>query len=755
MRSRRKKQNRSGKHRPDNGIALDSFSIPPEHAKEVKEAFAAAAAESLAAFPDNLSKVMDLLKQADPIQLVAIFAAYASRGYVGDEGVQQGGIEGILQLHLELLQVLMLSLPPDQWGTGTATPDMVQSLVDTLPLLSRAANFARWSGKADTDDRQAAIIASLQERVRAHTQTVRNWGYFSDVVRISRELYGPMDEQFKAHHGFTCTDAIDVLHTVVLEAERGLNDHWNILRRIAGGKNSRQMLRLYYRLVPALVGTADEAIATMPPGVTSQETLIMIMSHLDLRMDEVMTFSVAQISELSGKTPEIVGRALLALSLSPGSQLGVDAKMLFLNNPIWAAPLVAHGDHFFAPASQIGFSHIHRLVDRLAAEAGVRDRIPDIRSRYLERQLEEQLTIALPGASIAAGKKWEWEGQVFETDIVAVIDRQLVIAEAKSHRITPEALRGAPDRVKRHVQELILEPSIQSERLERIVRLAQEGDERARAVAESLSIPYDLIDRIIRFSVTLDDFSVLSAAEKDFKEVGWVPDDHRLAPTVNIADLACIIDMLDGPLFFLHYMTERIHLQKELDLLGDELDFLGLYLATGFNLGGIPSDVIFTPSGMSAPVDQYYMSRDAGVKLRKPQPNISRFFSDIVRRLSDKRPRGWTTIGLRLLSCADAKEQRRIDTKLDQLRQIVRRTFRDPAHKSTLMVQPPLSRKSMVGFFLFPASQLASERNSMRLIAEQTIGETNAEDFLLFSRNIDGWERAYESVLFIEKRNQH
>ncbi|GLS87572.1 hypothetical protein GCM10010873_25460 [Cypionkella aquatica] len=261
-------------------------------------------------------------------------------------------------------------------------------------------------------------------------------------------------------------------------------------------------------------------------------------------------------------------------------------------------------------------------------------------------------------------------------------------------------------------------------------------------------IDADRIDRIIRLSVTLDDLSVLTSAEADFKAVGWVPADHDLAPTILISDLGYIIDILDSPLPILHYLAERSFFQKAFDLLGDELDFLGLYLATGFNLAAMQRENIkFVPSGMSAPLDSYYTSRDAGIKLRKPKMILRPTFSRLINHLADRRPVGWTTIGLHLLACADPSEQATIERKLEELRGIVRKNFRDPKHLNSLKIQPPEDRKARVVFYIFPDVLRAKMRQNMEHLAAEVLEDEVVQSCVVFSRSIDQWDRPYEAVL--------
>lgn len=54
---------------------------------------------------------------------------------------------------------------------------------------------------------------------------------------------------------------------------------------------------------------------------------------------------------------------------------------------------------------------------------------------------------------------------IYETDLIVFIDSFALIIECKSGKVTPPALRGAPDRLRRRIQKLLIDPNIQSLRL--------------------------------------------------------------------------------------------------------------------------------------------------------------------------------------------------------------------------------------------------------------------------------------------------
>ena len=107
-----------------------------------------------------------------------------------------------------------------------------------------------------------------------------------------------------------------------------------------------------------------------------------------------------------------------------------------------------------------------------------------------------------------------------------------------------------------------------------------------------------------------------------------------------------VFDLLEHPVQILHYMMKREAVEASVGYLADELDLLGLYLTTLLNIGDVEPDVELTLPAMSAPLDTYYNSLDAGVTLDKPRPATSPLFASIFSQLNcaalpDGRRSGW------------------------------------------------------------------------------------------------------------------
>lgn len=71
---------------------------------------------------------------------------------------------------------------------------------------------------------------------------------------------------------------------------------------------------------------------------------------------------------------------------------------------------------------------------------------------------------------------------------------------------------------------------------------------------------------------------------------------EALTHSLSLFDLLVVLEILDHPSDVLHYLSRRSELERSRFLVGDELDLLGFYLQTGFNVG--PTEFDAEPSGL-------------------------------------------------------------------------------------------------------------------------------------------------------------
>ncbi|MBA8905572.1 hypothetical protein [Aminobacter ciceronei] len=751
---KRKKRGQPVKSSDPHKIVFRQIEIGGDNHAEFKAAMMDAARKGVDEFPKLLGRISDLFQSTYPPNLLSTFAFYGCQGSIDDQGHQKPMAGGILQYHVELLQALALMVPREKWGGAPSTGEKMQAVFDTVPEISDTFLRIRIVRQADETDAQKKAVLSLQEKIRLHTQAVRNWGYYLEVIKICRELYCPLDGKFNEVLGFSATDFIDVAEALVSEFERRARLHFETMRKFLRGKTIPQIVNLYFEHMPNIQGSPGDFIKSIPPGTSLQGVKGFLMSHADLRHVDLMTFTPNELATLTNKPVSTVEKVLDAIALEPGALVGANVEYLFLSNPVWTRPAIKLMDGYFIPLPQAVFSHINNIMRGLAESAKLDNALSDRRAAYLENKTEEVLKAVLPTARIEKNKKWSVDGVQYETDIFGVVDRTLIIVEAKSHRVSSQALRGAPDRLRKHLVDLVVDPSVQSERLQSLVVNARAGDTVSKAIIAPLGLDAGQIDNIIRLSVTLDDFSIMSSSEDELKEVGWIPEGHELAATILIADLICIAEILVNELQFLHYLAERFHFQKAFELLGDELDFLGLYLANGFNLGQAQKQLKrIALSGLSEVIDRYYQGREVGLELPRPKSNLNRTFRDIVDRLTLRKPPGWTTIGIHLLNSVDGEEQKKVTAGLERLRKSVLNKRTIPGDDCIMQIIPPLERKATIAFFVYSPDGGLDVRKSMEQIAADMLERDEAKVCVVFGKSTAAWDEPYRSALIVQKRD--
>lgn len=723
--------------------------------EEFKQALLESARRDVENCPALRDQLFGVLKERMPDGVLSTFGFYGARAAISDKGEIRTLTKNIEQHHIELLQGLALMLPADEWGQAPSTADVMETVFDIVPQISDTIFKRRLIAEADeVDDGQRALMA-LQEKIRLHTQAVRNWGYFNEVKLICRELYAPLDDKLEAAAGYTFSDILDVSEKIVATIEQRGNDFMDALGRVLSARDGKGLVERYFREFPDLVGTPEDLFAVIPEGTSREGVMGFLMSHADLRHSDYMSIVSAELAASIGKEEERVDRILRKLSMEPGELADQNIEHLFLSNPVWARPGIHLGDGYLFAMPQAIFSHINEIMWSVAASAKIETDLSDRRAAYLEDKAESVIQSVLPTARITKNAKWMVGVQQFETDVLAVVDKTVFLAEAKSHRLTPQGLRGAPDRLKRHLREMVIAPSIQSERLAGHIVAARAGDAESLAITQSLGLGAENIDQIIRISLTLDDLSVLSSSEEELRKVGLIPDEHNLAPAMHIADLCCIAEILNEEIPFLHYLSERFHFQKHFEIFGDELDFLGVYLATGFNLGEEREDFHrLMVSGMSDLIDRYYNARDAEMVLKKPAPTIHRSFKEIIDKLARTKPSGWTTMGIFILSSASPEEQSKVERGLNRLKKSVTRKNARPGHECFMQIVPPLNRKATVGFYVHREENIHLRRMHMEHFAAEALERDDAASCVLFAKNTDNWPSPYEAVLLVQRRDK-
>ncbi|NEU80458.1 hypothetical protein [Nostoc sp. UIC 10630] len=705
-------------------------------------------------FTESFDHLLNILKNVNLLHLISVLAVYGlSVGMTNTGKTSKKKNSTVHQAHVELIQALALRSPFSEHSYEPVSPEQVQEIWDLLVSLDITFNLKRLVQikKATTEEKKA--ILTLQEWLRLHTSIVRNWGYIRRVISISKRLYLYLDPLFKKSVGLEATSLIDVFDYLVEHVEQVINERFQKIRSVFKARTIEQAIKIYYE-VYQLSGSVDEAIAFLKErGATLEEVRFLILSHTDLFFTELFSFSSAELASSINLEPVDVECALSRLSYQFGDLNDSNPEHFFLGNPVWTKPLIKlPTNSYFCAAPQLFFSFIFQTLDSLLPAEELKREVQDKRRpKFLEDEVKKLFMQAFPQAVFKQNFKWKDSNIEYESDFLLQIDSYLIIVEAKSGAVSRYALRGAPESAKNDIQELLVNPAIQSKRFSDKIKELKTQQIYPEAF-KKLNFDLNAIQNIIRLSVTLEDFATLQSQVSKLRDTGWLDKEFSAAPTIALADLEVVFDILTSASEKIHYLVRRTELEENMQYIGDELDLLGFYLETGFNLGKAefdPRELII--SGMSKKIDEYYVALEHEITRNKPSLELIKWWKDIQIRIEQRHPYRWLEVAVMLLNVS-LSDQRKAEKEFKRITKNVKKNWYKPGHINSIIINLP-QRCDNIALLAFRERQKDQRHDLMQNLASKVFSETNAERCLVIGVNIDDQDWYPYSTLGVFQRD--
>lgn len=156
------------------------------------------------------NELVDLIKEVNPIHLLSGFVTSSLSPIDEKKGISiQDSKIAIPQFYIEYIQALFLTLPGNEFNTeAKTTSEDFNSIKDSLDYIFSTNMLARFDGgtELETDEEKSAFL--MRSLMQGQTTSVRNWGYYTQVKKISLELYGYFNDGLKEHFGFSVDNVI-------------------------------------------------------------------------------------------------------------------------------------------------------------------------------------------------------------------------------------------------------------------------------------------------------------------------------------------------------------------------------------------------------------------------------------------------------------------------------------------------------------------------------------------------------------------
>ncbi len=615
-------------------------------------------------FTRTLSELRAGLVGADPLVVLARIVLHVLVNQSRKPDPSKPGLE---VFHLEILQGLVLTAPTRPTGTAEQAVDMT-ALTSRLIDENGQAYRRLWQRKLTSDpahNNREALVAFL----RNWTMAVRGPRHAHQTLEYLQAMAVATAGSFRIQFGCQATNALALLQAVPALLQSRVNAHMAFMRRWMTRKRGPAAT------IDAFVdGMAETEAARHRAAVATfnrdaKQLQAYFWNQCEMRLAEILTFSVDDLlPDAVSAESEGLKRLFDSMALGFGDVSEDDLEHIHLDNPVRLKPFIRlAAGKYFCPNPFSLTTNLSDIFEALCQrQASTKAALETGRAQWLETKLLQTLRTFLPSAEVHQSVKWTEPatGIGWESDALAIIDKTILIFEAKSHKVKPAARRGALNSLKDALKDLVVAPSEQSARLKAHIEgartpltfVTREG---------TLEIDPSTVRDVIRVNVLLDVVGPLSAHWPQLKAAGLVPAKTELAPTMSIFELETVFEVLALEVERCHYLHRRVIFERNVTYTADELDLLAFYLENQFNVGdeelSHPTYVLF---GRSSEIAYRYAEHREPGTLRFPirRTELWQALLTAIERL--KAP-GWTRFGHRLLN-VDLLSQRRFGKVVDK-----------------------------------------------------------------------------------------
>lgn len=660
------------------------------------------ACEAEETFQREYFRLNEWFQEFDALNLLAYCSVYfLSR----PEGVDPE-LKGHLDFYAHYLEILQaFSLMQDRSFTPKPIGQEAGELLDSMGVIGDAIQWRLMGTLGDLSDEEIHQHFVLQG-IRTQTTAVRNWAYRHHMCEVSQALAFTVRSDFIDLHGVDPIKLIETLLNLARTSEVRVNQHIDRVRRFYLQRSLQEVAAAFVDTFPDVVGfDADHLFEMVGRHVASFKA--MLVQHSDLQLADNFTFTLDDIATAYGEGAErgSLGRIFDKLAMQFGELRDQNKEHVILDNPVWKKPFIKIANEtYFSAVFGLMPHYALAIFEALVSEdSRLEERYRLRKARYLEDELESLFRKSFPSGKIHRGSMWDdGVGRNGENDLIAVVGSVAIVVEAKSGLISPSATRGAPERFRRTVRELIAGPAEQANRFIGVLKSLQAPHAFPTKNGIENTIDVSGVRYYVPITITLEQFGSVSNLRSLIESGITNKTLPELAPVISLTDLMVIFDILDLQSEKVHYLARRREIDAHLIWHGDELDLLGFYLEHGLNIGEaeFSGKHVFELSMNSKSFDLYYEGQESGVSIPKPELALTQRWKNMLTRLDHGKGDNWLDASILLLN-VPFQDQRKLESKLKKLSGRVRRSKTKHPHNAVILRAGPPQRRFFLAFYPF------------------------------------------------------
>ena len=647
--------------------------LDPEKLGEIRASFEKAAATAGEDFGKALNELDRVVARVNPLDLISALSVYHLTTTPGAN--PEYDRDGIFQHHVELIYAAALRRSFENARPTTSLQEGLPPTLEAAQKVMDAFMTLAASKGPRVETEEAKHRAMVLYHLRIHGAAVRGATYYTHQAEVLSELFEPLDNKIEETLGFRCTALVSWWWAVCTEVEERINTHRELVHEVGKLPVDEEWVEKIKKIYPRLPIEPDEELLKTLAG-DAEKRLIFAMMAGDLNLYTVFGFDLEQLKALY--PGEIEDEALISVldawSLGLGDLADTPLNTLVTANPVLEKPVFCFDESHYlwllAPAFiQSAFPMLEAL---LKSDCEILGAYFERRGEYLESAVAERLEAKFPDAEFFRNVHWTdpSDGKSYETDLLAIVGSHAIVVECKGGRAAQQALRGKGRALRNEIDELLVAPAVQAQRLARFLEANPKRHDFKDAQGKTLVVDANQVREVITLSTTLETLTTMLPRLNDVAGAGLTGGDlEALTYSLSLFDLMVMLEMLEHPSEVLHYLKRRGEIENGRFLMGQENDLLGFYLKTGLNLGEAEFDEEepeMQVLGLSNEIDIYHYSIEAGIEVEKPRMRRTSWWKQLLGKVESRLGPHWSEIGVALCNVA-YEEQQEFESSMEEL----------------------------------------------------------------------------------------
>jgi len=188
-----------------------------------------------------LQRLDQLVRDCNPLQMLAHFAFYDRAMFE----IQQGGSYKPLPQHgVEFFHGYFLTIPVAELNVHLTPPEVILELNEVLRGLNQTFPMLGLDNLVSANNERKKTL-SLAQSIRIQTHAVRNAGYYQQVMKQLKEVFGGLDDRYFASAGVKLSSLVAMCENIVAVLTRRLNRRIDAFRGTRRCKTARDVVLAY------------------------------------------------------------------------------------------------------------------------------------------------------------------------------------------------------------------------------------------------------------------------------------------------------------------------------------------------------------------------------------------------------------------------------------------------------------------------------------------------------------------------------